>query len=85
VGGNFLIRIDQHPELSPVLNSGQLERAIGVIYLPETERYSHYFFADLADQFDVVIHFDETTALEPLDRTSTWDKGELPETYPSGY
>jgi erythromycin esterase-like protein len=61
-----------------------LERAIGVIYLPETERYSHYFSARLADQFDVVLHFDETRAVEPLERTSAWEKGEYPDLYPSG-
>ena len=60
-----------------------LERAIGVIYLPETERWSHYFFARLAEQFDWVIHFDETRAVEPLERTADWEQGELPETYPS--
>jgi erythromycin esterase-like protein len=62
----------------------RLERAIGVIYQPETERISHYFHARLADQFDAVIHIDETHALEPLERNSEWVAGELPETYPSG-
>jgi erythromycin esterase-like protein len=61
-----------------------LERAIGVIYRPETERVSHYFHADLAAQFDAVLHFDETRAVEPLERTSEWDLGELAETYPFG-
>ena len=65
------------------LPSELLERAIGVIYLPETERWSHYFFSKLAEQFDAVIHFDETRAVKPLDRTSEWAAGELPETYPS--
>ena len=60
----------------------RLERAIGVIYRPETERWSHYFEAELAAQFDAVIHFDETHALEPLELTSEWQDGELPETYP---
>ena len=60
------------------------ERAIGVVYRPETERISHYFQARLADQFDAVIHLDETHALEPLEPTSEWDSGELPETYPFG-
>lgn len=60
-----------------------LERAIGVIYLPETERWSHYLFARLAEQFDAVIHFDHTEAVEPLELRSEWEKGELPETYPS--
>jgi erythromycin esterase-like protein/predicted phosphoribosyltransferase len=62
----------------------RLERAIGVVYRPETERVSHYFNAKLADQFDAVIHIDETHALEPLERTSEWVAGELPETYPWG-
>jgi erythromycin esterase-like protein/predicted phosphoribosyltransferase len=62
----------------------RLERAIGVVYIPETERISHYFHARLAEQFDAVIHIDETHALEPLERTSEWEAGELPETYPFG-
>jgi hypothetical protein len=45
---------------------------------------SHYFGASLADQFELVIHLDETRALEPLERTSEWEAGELPETYPWG-
>ena len=61
-----------------------LERAIGVIYRPETERQSHYFSADLSAQFDAVIHIDHTRAVEPLDRTLLWEAGEVPETFPSG-
>jgi hypothetical protein len=53
-----------------------------VIYRPETERLSHYFHARLADQFDSVIHIDRTRAVEPLEVTSEWEAGELPETYP---
>ena len=66
------------------LRGRRLERAIGVVYRPETERASHYFHARLADQFDAVIHIDETHALEPLERTSEWEAGDLPETYPWG-
>jgi erythromycin esterase-like protein/predicted phosphoribosyltransferase len=74
---NFLVH--------PVSIAGRrLQRAIGVIYRPETERISHYFHARIADQFDAVIHLDETHALEPLERTSGWETGELPETYPWG-
>jgi erythromycin esterase-like protein len=62
----------------------RLERAIGVIYRPETERISHYFHARLAEQFDVVLHYDETSAVEPLDVVSERVERELPETYPSG-
>lgn len=48
------------------LRTPRLERAIGVVYRPQTERISHYFYARLPDQFDAVIHFDVTTAVEPL-------------------
>jgi erythromycin esterase-like protein len=66
------------------LASPLLQRAIGVIYRPETERQSHYFQARLSEQFDAVIHFDETRAVEPLERTTEWDAGEAFETFPSG-
>lgn len=64
------------------LSTPRLERAIGVIYRPETERLSHYFHANLPRQFDVILHIDETRALEPLE---TWsiDEADLPETYPT--
>jgi erythromycin esterase-like protein len=45
----------------------RLERAIGVIYAPRTERVSHYFEAVLPEQFDAIIHWDETRAVQPLD------------------
>ncbi len=65
------------------LRSARLERAIGVIYRPDTERQSHYYRARLADQFDVVTHIDDTRALEPLERTAQWERGEVPETFPT--
>jgi erythromycin esterase-like protein len=68
----------------PQLREPRLERAIGVIYLPETERASHYFYALLPDQFDAVLHIDETRAVEPLERNAEWVEGEVPETFPSG-
>jgi erythromycin esterase-like protein len=64
------------------LRQPRLERAIGVIYLPGTERVSHYFEARLAEQFDVVLHIDETHALEPLEPWAI-DEVDLPGTYPS--
>jgi erythromycin esterase-like protein len=70
------------PEVRRVLNPPRLERAIGVIYRPETERASHYFRARLADQFDAIIHIDHTRALQPLEPWSI-DEADLPETYPS--
>jgi erythromycin esterase-like protein len=66
------------------LDGRRLERAIGVVYRPETERLSHYFHARLARQFDAVLHIDETSAVEPLEPTTEWRAGELPETYPWG-
>lgn len=67
-----------------VLPETRLERAIGVIYRPETERRSHYFRARASDRFDALIHIERTRALEPLDRAETWKISETPETYPSG-
>jgi erythromycin esterase-like protein len=61
-----------------------LERAIGVIYLPNTERMSHYFYATVPDQFDAVVHCDRTRAVEPLDASASWVDEEPPETYPTG-
>jgi erythromycin esterase-like protein len=81
---NFLINIRPNAELTRRLSEPLLERAIGVIYRPETERYSHYFEANIAQQFDSVIHFDETRALTALERVAEHDETELPETYPSG-
>lgn len=56
----------RNPQLTAYLASRRLERAIGVIYLPETERYSHYFDASLPHQFDEWIWFDETSAVRAL-------------------
>jgi erythromycin esterase-like protein len=79
---SFLIAFGHAPRAAELLRSARLERAIGVIYRPETERQSHYFRARVADQFDAVIHLDDTRALEPLERTARWETGEVPETYP---
>jgi erythromycin esterase-like protein len=70
--------------IAHLLHAPMLERAIGVIYRPDTERQSHWFHARLPQQFDAVIHLDYTTAVEPLERTALWDAGEPPETYPTG-
>jgi erythromycin esterase-like protein len=71
------------PAIASALAGPRPERAIGVIYRPETERASHYFSARLPRQFDLVVHVDRTRALEPLER---WGRHEidLPETYPTG-
>ena len=81
--GDFLLIMKRDPAVSEVLAGNLLERAIGAIYRPETERISHYFQAALSRQFDAVIHIDRTRALIPLEKTTLWEKGEIPETYPS--
>ena len=63
------------------LGKARLERAIGVIYRPETELASHYFEANLPQQFDEYIWFDASHAVTPLDTAEI--KG-LPDTYPFG-
>ncbi len=80
----FLVSPRITPEAEEPLSVVRLGRAIGVIYLPATERQSHYFHVRPADQFDAIIHIDRTRALEPLEPTSVWIAGETPETYPTG-
>lgn len=79
----FWLDLKTQNEAIQLLHEERLERAIGVIYLPQTERWSHYFLARLADQFDALVHLDSTRALEPLELNSEWERGELSETYPS--
>jgi len=74
----LLLIIDRGPAVVQ-LEKPRLERAIGVIYRPETERQSHYFYARLADQFDAVLHFDKTRAVEPLERNREWSMEEVRE------
>jgi erythromycin esterase-like protein len=81
-GNAFLLPFDKESQAAELLRSARLERAIGVIYRPVSERQSHFFLARVADQFDAVIHINETRALEPLERTAGWEQGEAPETYP---
>ena len=83
----FWLDFAKHKDAADLLQHPVLERAIGVIYRPETERQSHYFTASVSAQFDAVFHFDETRAVEPLERTPAWEEkgaAEVDETYPSG-
>jgi erythromycin esterase-like protein len=81
---NFFLNLRDDVDLASHLRSEQLERAIGVIYRPETELISHYFHARLPDQFDAILHYDRTRAVEPLERSTEWQAGEVEETFPSG-
>jgi erythromycin esterase-like protein len=78
----YWLNLRDDASLRDALSGERLERAIGVIYRPETERVSHYFSASITDQFDAVIHIDETRALQPLERWAAMPEDELPETYP---
>lgn len=62
----------------------RLERAIGVVYRPESELASHYFHASLPRQFDELVWIDETHAVTPLATRTRRPAPELPETYPFG-
>lgn len=79
----FMVNLRDRAEAADALHDRRRERAIGVIYRPETELASHYFHASLPRQFDAVLHYDHTRALEPLERTPRWIHGEE-ETYPTG-
>ncbi|HET7457278.1 MAG TPA: erythromycin esterase family protein, partial [Gemmatimonadaceae bacterium] len=80
---NFALDLSRTSVAASGLRVPRLQRAIGVIYRPATERQSHYLQASLAEQLDLVLHYDTTRAVEPLERTPVWDRGELPETFPS--
>ncbi|HEY0824992.1 MAG TPA: erythromycin esterase family protein [Ramlibacter sp.] len=80
----FWLPLRDNAPLSELLREKRLQRAIGVIYLPKSERMSHYFHTRLPAQFDAMIHIDETKAVEPLVPEPTWHAGEPAETYPSG-
>ena len=81
---SFFLPLEKGTAACDSLSKPRLERAIGVIYRPETERLSHYFHAHLVNQFDAVIHVDKTSAVEPLERLQPPVRGEVPETFPSG-
>jgi hypothetical protein len=80
----FWLEFGKHPEVAFNLRCQRLERAIGVIYRPETEMVSHYYSARLPDQFDAVLHFDHTRGVEPLESSGVWRADEVEETFPTG-
>jgi erythromycin esterase-like protein len=78
----FWLNLRDDQRVAELLREPRLERAIGVIYRPETERVSHYFQARLSDQFDAVIHIDTTTAVQPIERLAPLPEHDLPATFP---
>jgi len=81
---NFALPLDRHEPIRRAFAPERLERAIGVIYRPQTERQSHYFHASLSRQFDEWVFLDETSAVTPLERGTSKEAGdmEMPETFP---
>ena len=84
VGGNAFLDLRTPGGAGKALGNPRLERAIGVIYRPETERLSHYFTASLPRQFDAVLHYDRTRAVEPLDRRRLGARASCPKPGRSG-
>ena len=76
---SFLLNLRRTSPHETPLHRPRFERAIGVIYRPETELASHYFQAVLPEQFDEYVWFDETTAITPFETKTLED---LPDTYP---
>ena len=68
----FLVSAMISRDAAEPLDVVRLGRAIGVIYLPATERQSHYYHVRPSEQFDAIIHIEKTRALEPLETTSLW-------------
>ena len=75
------LRHGVHEPLREALSRERLERAIGVMYLPETERVSHYFRSVLPDEFDAFIWIEETRAVTPI---PTGGRAGLPDGHPFG-
>jgi erythromycin esterase-like protein len=64
----FSLLIRGNADAARLLKGPMLERAIGVVYLPQSERMSHYFDASLSEQFDAAVYFDRSKAVTPLKR-----------------
>jgi erythromycin esterase-like protein len=82
----FLVHLARADDATALLDTPRLQRAIGVIYRPETERVSHYYETRLPRQFDALIHIDRTSALRGLEPGEEWQRAseEPPDTFPSG-
>lgn len=80
----FMLDLRRDSPARETLMERRLQRAIGVLYRPKTERQSHYLHSQLPQQFDAMLHFDHTTAVKPLEEVSRLSGGEAPETFPEG-
>eukprot|EP01117_Protostelium_nocturnum_P008899 TRINITY_DN3190_c0_g1_i3.p1 TRINITY_DN3190_c0_g1~~TRINITY_DN3190_c0_g1_i3.p1 ORF type:complete len:446 (+),score=146.58 TRINITY_DN3190_c0_g1_i3:77-1414(+) len=78
------LQVETSKELNNEFCKERLERYVGVIYKPDTELRSHYSDSKLSNQFDAVIHLDQTTALKPLDKSTAIVMDGEEETWPTG-
>ena len=81
--GSFLIIPEPRGGAYAALSEIRLQRAIGVVYRPQTERQSHFLYVNAAERFDVIVHIDRSSAVTPLDRPQEWVFNEPPEAYPT--
>lgn len=79
----FMLDLRDENEVIKELGVPRLGRAIGVVYRPEIERASHYIRSRLTAQFDAMIHFDHTHAVDPLGPPGLRGDREVPETFPT--
>jgi erythromycin esterase-like protein len=86
VGNDFILDLNASDEVYKLLMPPMLQRFIGVIYSPKTERWSHYYHCSLPLQYDHLIHINQTHAVHPLAPSEFWNTAMVAteETYPSG-
>ena len=70
--------------LRHALSEALLQRAIGVVYRPQSERQSHYYESVQGEQFDAYLWFTRTSPITPLDGPIAGDQGQEAETFPFG-
>jgi erythromycin esterase-like protein len=80
----FVLSIHGNSKVNEALRDPRQQRSIGIIYRPETEPFNDYFRTRLNDQFDAVIHFDQTTAVQPLIGDPDYELEEIPGSVPAG-
>ncbi|EYB68286.1 erythromycin esterase [Deinococcus phoenicis] len=84
-GGDFWLDLREQNAATDGLRPERLQRFIGVIYAPQTERWSHYVHTRLSEMYDALLHFDKTSAVVPLDGAAGAEpEGEVPDTFPTG-
>ncbi|KAJ3030144.1 hypothetical protein HDV00_009087 [Rhizophlyctis rosea] len=75
---------DLDAEMTRLLQKPLLQRYVGVLYKPDTERWSHYSKSELANQFDATVYLHVTTGINPLDKTNHFPDADenVPDTFP---